>query len=277
MSKRKKLEPTPWWGGQSWPQPPFRRLRLLESGSAGRIARPTIAGLALASLLLAASPNFLPDFVFKGSSLTGWHKMGNADWRAENGEIVGTPKDGSGGWLVLEKGYQDIAFYSNLRCTGPCNAGVMLRAEKTASGYKGVYVSLSDGNVGSYEVTLDGQGKELSRTRLATGAPQMVRMSLGRTSGPDEPVPGFAKLPPPRTEAPPAPRPAALPPSNPPANANANAGRGGRGGGRDGPSLQADDWNTVQIIMDADLLTLAVNGGRGGPAGITSDQMMGFG
>src|SRR5262245_45207029 len=29
------------WGGQSWPQPPFRPLDPLESGSAGRIARPT--------------------------------------------------------------------------------------------------------------------------------------------------------------------------------------------------------------------------------------------
>jgi hypothetical protein len=29
------------WGGQSWPQPPFRRLDQLESWSAGRIARPT--------------------------------------------------------------------------------------------------------------------------------------------------------------------------------------------------------------------------------------------
>src|SRR5262249_10355717 len=31
------------WGGQSWPQPPFRRLDSLESESAGRVARPTSA------------------------------------------------------------------------------------------------------------------------------------------------------------------------------------------------------------------------------------------
>jgi hypothetical protein len=30
------------WGGQSWPQPPFRRLDRLDSRSAGTIARPTI-------------------------------------------------------------------------------------------------------------------------------------------------------------------------------------------------------------------------------------------
>lgn len=222
---------------------------------------------ALVSLMFAASPNFIPDVTFKGSSLAGWKPMGQATWRAENGEIIATPKDESGGWLVLEKGYQDLMVYSLFKCTGPCKAGVMLRAEKTATGFKGVYVSLSDGDVGSYEVTLDAQGKELTRTRLATGAPQMVRMSQGRTSGPDEPVPGFSKLPAPRVDTPPpAPRPAA-----PPANA------GGRGGGRGGPSLKADDWNTVQIIMDSDLVTLAVNGGRGGAPGITNDQMMGFG
>jgi len=30
------------WGGQSWPQPPFRRPDRLESRSAGRIACPTV-------------------------------------------------------------------------------------------------------------------------------------------------------------------------------------------------------------------------------------------
>ncbi len=35
---------------------------------------------------------FIPDFTFKGSSLTGWHGYGNANWRAENGEIVAAPQ-----------------------------------------------------------------------------------------------------------------------------------------------------------------------------------------
>src|SRR5688500_15726476 len=108
----------------------------------------SIAAVALlAALLYAASPNFIPDVTFKGSALTGWHKLGQADWRAENGEIIGTPKDESGGWLVLDKGYQDIAFYSSFRCAGTCKAGVLLRIEKTADGMKGVYVSLSEGDV----------------------------------------------------------------------------------------------------------------------------------
>ena len=78
----------------------------------------SVAALAvLASAIFAASQNFVPDVVFKGSSLTGWHKLGAGDWRAENGEIIGTPKE-EGGWLVLDKGYQDIAFYASFRCAG---------------------------------------------------------------------------------------------------------------------------------------------------------------
>ncbi len=41
-SPHRKTLPGQLWGGQSWPQPPFRRLDPLESGSAGKIARPTI-------------------------------------------------------------------------------------------------------------------------------------------------------------------------------------------------------------------------------------------
>src|SRR2546425_12376691 len=99
-----------------------------------------LAICVIRSAVFAASPNFLPDVVFKGSSLTGWHKLGQTDWRAENGEIIGTSKE-SGGWLVLDKGYQDIAFYAGVRCAGACKTGVLLRAEKTADGMKGIYVS----------------------------------------------------------------------------------------------------------------------------------------
>src|SRR5258708_5774369 len=97
------------------------------------VAICAVAICAIGSAVFAASQNFLPDAVFKGSSLTGWHKLGQADWRAENGEIIGTPKE-SGGWLVLDKGYQDIAFYASFRCAGACQTGVLLRAEKTADG-----------------------------------------------------------------------------------------------------------------------------------------------
>src|ERR1700722_19990178 len=99
------------------------------------MSRKTLAAICLiGSAILAATHDFIPDVTFKGSSLSGWHSVGAADWRAENGEIIAKPKQESGGWLVLDKGYQDLQFYASFRCAGPCKAGVLLRTEKTADG-----------------------------------------------------------------------------------------------------------------------------------------------
>src|SRR5579871_3041020 len=127
-----------------------------------------IAPAIVAYAIFAANGNFVPDYVFKGSSLTGWHSLGTTTWRAENGEIVGTPQ-GAGGWLVLDKSYQDIEVAASFRCAEGCKAGVLLRAEKTPDGMKGIYVSLAGDESGSYDVVLDAQGKEVSRNKLTPG------------------------------------------------------------------------------------------------------------
>ena len=115
---------------------------------------------------------FKPDGVFKGSTLAGWHTLGAADWRAENGVLIGQAKAGAdGGWLVMDKDLQDLMLYTNVRCDAGCKAGVLLRAEKTADGgLRGAYVSLSDGDINSYLVTLDAQGKETGREPLVAAA-----------------------------------------------------------------------------------------------------------
>src|SRR5215813_3016900 len=93
------------------------------------------AVLLVSSLALAASKNFVPDFIFKGSSLAAWHTLGEAEWRAQNGEVVGIARvGGKGGWLVLDKSYQDVAFFALYRCSAGCKTGVLLRAEKTSDG-----------------------------------------------------------------------------------------------------------------------------------------------
>jgi len=70
--------------------------------------------LLVSSLALAASKNFVPDVIFKGSNLTGWHTLGQAEWLAQDGEVIGVVKAGSnGGWLVLDKSYQDVAFFGS--------------------------------------------------------------------------------------------------------------------------------------------------------------------
>jgi hypothetical protein len=96
----------------------------------------------------------------------------------------------------------------------------MIRAEKTAEGFEGIYLSLDEENVPSFGVTLDDRGKELQRERLR---------SIG----------GLTRVAPP-------PDPAA-------AGRGGGVGRGGagRGGpqvplpfpGRSANILHADDWN----------------------------------
>ena len=86
------------------------------------------AAAALGAAIFAASPNFVPDYVFKGSALTGWQKLGGGEWRAENGEIIASPAE-SGGWLMLDKSFQDVQIYTSLQCAGACKPGVLLRAE----------------------------------------------------------------------------------------------------------------------------------------------------
>jgi 3-keto-disaccharide hydrolase/FG-GAP-like repeat len=135
--------------------------------------RPLIAAAAVVAMAAAPGaqtgdpPDFKADGIFKGSALTGWRVVGQADWKAENGELVGRAKSDAGGWLLMEKSFQDLQFFANLRCQSPCQAGVLLRAEKTADGgMRGIYVSFADGDFASYRVTLDGQGQETNRSRI---------------------------------------------------------------------------------------------------------------
>src|SRR6185503_5639238 len=122
-----------------------------------------IAAVALGSTISAAGPShFRATPAFNGTSLAGWHPVGQAEWRVEKGEIVGTPKSPAGGWLVLDKSYQDTGFYASFRCMSGCKTGVMLRAETTADGMKGSFVSLNEGDLASYTMKLDASGQQVS-------------------------------------------------------------------------------------------------------------------
>jgi hypothetical protein len=219
------------------------------------MSKKSLIWMALLGALLIAAygavPTFKADNTFKGSSLQGWHMMGQADWRAENGEIIGTPKQESGGWLALNQQFQDVAFYASFRCTGGCKTGLLFRAEKTSDGFKGIYYSLTDGEVASYRVTMDSQGKVLQREQL-------------RYAG------GQVRIAPPPTDA-------------------TAAGRGGarRGGGRAGipapegvtlpinppvPGLRAGDWNSIEILFDANIIRGFMNDAAEVGAGAADDD-----
>jgi hypothetical protein len=196
--------------------------------------------------------SFAPDFTFKGSSLDGWKPLGGADWRAQDGEFIGTLKAGSTtGLLLLDRSYQDVGFHALFQCAGGSEAGIVFRLEKTPEGIKGVLVSVKDGEAGSYAVTFDPDGKELRRERL-------------------RPAGGIVRL---------------APPPNP--NASTAGREGGAGQGRRGPggggaaggapvsplvrpstAYRPGEWNQIEVFLDLNIIRPFLNDGgeRGGGA-----------
>src|SRR5207247_6853076 len=69
----------------------------------------------------------------------------------------------------LDKSLQDVEVGFDFKPSPGARTGVLLRAEKTSSGFKGVYVSLTEGDLAAYAVTLDSNGKERTRERLRAG------------------------------------------------------------------------------------------------------------
>jgi hypothetical protein len=228
--------------------------------------RSTGVGLAVVALLAAGAaaaqgpvPDFAPDYTFRGSALTGWRPLGQADWRAESGEIVGKPRSAEGGWLLLDRQIQDVGFFSRFRCAAPCRAGVLLRAEKTPTGMSGIFLSLADGDLLPYRVTLDANGHELTRERL------------GRAAGS-------------RWSPPPA------PPAAPPAGAQPTAAPAGGGGPTvppanvklpglqpPAPGIWPGQWNAISVLVDANIVRPTLNGGIQIPMAYSGDLAKGYG
>jgi hypothetical protein len=205
-----------------------------------------------------ASKNFVPDSTFAGSSLTGWRAIGEATWRADDGEIVASPK--SGGWLMLDRPYEDVAVVVSFRCAAGCVTGVLLRAEPTADGgTKGIFVSISDQDLGSYRITLDAHGNQTSRERLRGPGGGQLRVAPPVADG-----------------------------------APAAAGRGGApGGGPAGPppmpggmpspiprpdtTLRTGDWNTIEVVLDANIVRAFLNDTAGIRDGVADPAYGAFG
>src|SRR5262245_11635552 len=112
------------------------------------VAIGAVCGFVATSVLMAAGPTFRADYRFTGTALTAFKPLGNADWKVQNGEIVGTPKDAGGGWLLVNgKEFQDLQIFANVKCSAGCKAGFLMRAEKTPDGgMKGILMSLTEGD-----------------------------------------------------------------------------------------------------------------------------------
>jgi hypothetical protein len=217
-----------------------RRLRLLAAAS-GFL-------LAVTVLVTAQGPanEFKPDTTFSGSSLTGWQPLGAADWQAQAGEIIGRPRaGGQGGWLVLGKSYEDVNFFTRFRCTGPCQAGVVFRLRKTATGMTGVYVSLTDADLKTYRITLDAEGRETARDALRPAAPFLRVAPPPAPADPNAPgrgtTPPFSMVGAGRGGGPvklPTPLPELMPPP---------------------PGIRQNDWNLLSVTMDANVIRPILN------------------
>jgi hypothetical protein len=252
---------------------------------------------ALAAPALVANNTFIADSVFTGSALTGWHVLGQADWKAANGELVGTPKAG-GGWLVMDKSYQDVGVHVYFKCASGCKTGVLLRAEKTASGMKGIFVTVADGRISSSAVTLDAQGKELTRTALDP-ASSWFRTREQANAGRGGSAPAAGRGAAPGGAGAPAGAAAAGRGAGGPAGAGAPGGAaagrgaggpggapggmmGGRGAGPAMPvtapdtSYKAGEWNELEIILDAGYVRSSLNMGRES-AGYADDELGSYG
>lgn len=219
----------------------FRRTSLVVSTAMVGVVMTAVLGGQTPAAVMPAS--FVPDWTFKGSALTGTQQMGQATWRAENGEIIGTPTNADGGWLLINPGYQDVLFAASYRCAAACTAGVMLRSEKTPAGTKGIFTTLAGGPTAPVAVTVDDQGRIANREPLTRAGGAMMRIA---------------------------------PPPPPPAPAG--AARGGGGGGRAaGPApvftsmfapapsteFKPNDWNTFEVLVDANVFRSGVNQATG--------------
>ncbi len=240
-----------------------------------------VSSLAAATAVGAASPvgNFIPDYAFSGAALTGWTPMGPGSWKAEAGEIVASGP----GVLAFNKSLQDIEVFSEIKCAAPCKAGILTRATKTADGgLKGYLIPLGSDVQELAEITLDRNGKEVSRRKLGAGL-QTARFAApagGVTAPKNMSVPGIHA---PVVEGRPAvrlqapiiavggtPETAVAPPP-------AAAGPGGPRGGREaGVNFKTGQWNEVHAYVDTNVVEASVNG-QGAGAGVMFDEAQSFG
>lgn len=90
-------------------------------------ALPLVAGVA------AAAPGFVP--LFDGKTLNGWEVCnGQAGYRVENGEIVGTTAEGSpNSFLCTKKEYGDFVLEFETKTDPALNSGVQVRSHRYAA------------------------------------------------------------------------------------------------------------------------------------------------
>ena len=99
-----------------------------------------VVGLCMLSTIPAISPAQSTPSLFDGKTLNGWKRLaGTADYKVENGAIVGTTVLNSGNtFLVTEKEYGDFILEMDTKIESPLsNSGVQVRSHYDPNGNKG--------------------------------------------------------------------------------------------------------------------------------------------
>ena len=85
---------------------------------------------------------------------------------------------------MLDRSFQDVAIYASFRCSGACKTGILLRAEKTAEGTKGVYFALISFGLAQVVSKVVFNTRELGASDGLIGVPAPVWLGLDTAHAP---------------------------------------------------------------------------------------------
>lgn len=86
-------------------------------------------GLCLPALLLAGTARAQATALFNGRDFDGWDRIGNANWRVEDGAFVA---DQGNGFLVSRANYGNFILVSEVWVDTATNSGIFIRASDPA-------------------------------------------------------------------------------------------------------------------------------------------------
>jgi len=219
----------------------------------GKILFLAVLVLGLAGIHAAENPTgltFKPDFAFTGSTLGSWKPAGSAKWQAQDGKITSQSENAQVGVLSSEVKLQDVALHFEFRASANVEVGVLLRFEPTSDGFKGLLISAKNGEVEAYDVNFDSRLVETRRELLRTiGNDSLVRIAPLDTARRE---PG-----------------------------SRSSRRDGRSNDADKPlkrpdtSFRTNDWNQLEVFLDANIIRAFLNDGSLSTVGAT--DLGGFG
>ncbi len=191
--------------------------------------------------------SFLPDYTFTDSTLATCTPSGDATWQSRDGELTATLKPGAkGGYLLLDRSYQDTALHTLFHCGAETEVGFLFRMEPTDTGAKGVMVSVKNGEVTSHAITFSKDGTETSRQPLRPAG------SIVRQAPPPKPEGDLPRKPRQSNKQDASPLPMRRPDT----------------------SFKPGEWNQIEVALDLDIIRAFLND-SGETAGGAADESFG--